>query len=58
VQEAGGQRRGGRGAAQGSASFTRADAAKVCNDVGLVAVDGPIECIEAIAARQIVRERW
>jgi hypothetical protein len=39
----------------------RADAAQVCNHVGFVAVltvDGPFECSVAIAARQIVSERW
>ena len=48
----------GRGAARGGASFRSADAAQVCNDVGLVVDDGTFECSEAIAARQIVSERW
>ena len=39
-------------------SFRSADAAQVCNDAGVVAVDGVIECSVAIAARQIVSERW
>jgi hypothetical protein len=33
-----------------------ADAAKVCNDVGFLAVDGQFECSFAVAARQIVSE--
>jgi hypothetical protein len=35
-------------------------AAQVCNNVGFVVVDGPSECsvARAIAARQIVSERW
>ena len=40
------------------ASFRRADAAQVCNHVGFVEVDGAFECSVAIAARQIVSERW
>jgi hypothetical protein len=47
----------GRGR-RGSASFRRADAAQVCNDVGFVVVDGAFECSVAIAARQIVSKRW
>ena len=47
----------------GGASFRSADAAQVCNNVGFVAVgfvkvDGAFECSVAIAARQIVSERW
>ena len=48
----------GRGAARGGASFGRADAAQVCNDVGFFADDGAFECSAAPAARQIVSERW
>ena len=36
----------------------RADAAQVCSNLGFVAVDGDFECSPAIAARQIVSERW
>ncbi len=42
----------------GGASLRRADAAQVCNNVGVVAVDGEFECSFAQAARQIVSERW
>ena len=42
----------------GCASLRRADAAQVCNDLGFVTVDGEFECSVAIAARQIVSERW
>ena len=45
-------------AARGGASFRSADAAQVCSDVGFVVVDGESECSVAIAARQIVSERW
>ena len=52
-------------AARGGASFRRADAEQVGNKVGfvgnvvdVVAVDGVCECSFAIAARQIVSERW
>ncbi len=39
--------------------FRRADAAQVCNNVGVfVAVDGHLECSLAKAARQTVSERW
>ena len=48
----------GAAAARGGASFRRADAAQVCSNVGIVALDGVIECSFAIAARQIVSERW
>jgi hypothetical protein len=48
----------GRGAARGGASFGRADAAQVCSNVGFVVDDGQIESSVAIAARQIVSERW
>ena len=41
-----------------SASLRRADAAQVCNNVDFVEGDGLIECSFAIAARQIVSERW
>ncbi len=40
-----------RGAARGSASFRRADAAQVGNNIGFVVVDGAFECSVAIAAR-------
>ncbi len=50
TQQAGGQRGGG-------ASFGRADAAQVCNDVGIFLVDRVFEC-SATATRQIVSERW
>jgi hypothetical protein len=43
---------------RGGASLRRADAAQVCNNDGLVADDGVFECSFAIAARQIVSERW
>ena len=36
----------------GAASFRGADAAKVCNNVGLLAVDGALECSSAVAATQ------
>ena len=36
----------------GAASFRGADTAKVCNNVGLVVVDGPFECSFAVAATQ------
>jgi hypothetical protein len=36
----------------------RADAAQVCSDVGFLVADGVFECSIAIAARQIVSERW
>ena len=42
----------------GVASFRSADAAQVCSNVGFVAVDGKVERSAAIAARQIVSERW
>ena len=42
----------------GGASLRRADAAQVCSNLGLVVVDGQVECSSAIAARQIVSERW
>ena len=43
----------------GSASFRRADAAQICNNVGFVLEgDGPTEGSVATAARQIVRVRW
>ena len=45
-------------AARGGASFRRADAAQVCNHVVFSVLDGPFECSFAIAARQIVSERW
>ena len=45
-------------AARGSASFRSADAAQVCSNVGLLAVDGAFECSFTTAARQIVSERW
>jgi hypothetical protein len=48
----------GAAAARGGASFRRADAAQVCNNVGFVVVDGAFECSVAKAARQIVSERW
>ena len=35
-----------------------ADAAQVCNKVGLVGLDGAFECSVAIPAGQIVSERW
>ena len=45
-----------RGAARGSASFWRAYAEQVRNDV---VADGQVECSEvATAARQMVSERW
>ncbi len=47
----------GRGR-RGSASLRRADAAQVCNNGGFVSFDGIFECSVAIAARQIVSERW
>ncbi len=40
------------------ASFRSAGAAQICSNVGLVAVDGVLECSVAPAARQIVSERW
>jgi hypothetical protein len=52
---------GSRGAADGGAgrwSASLRDAAQVCSDVGVVFVDGPVECSAAMAARQIVSERW
>ena len=36
----------------GAASFRGADTAKVCNNVGLVVVDGVFECSFAVAATQ------
>ncbi len=45
-------------AARGGASFRSADAAQVCSNVGMVVADGAVECSGAIAARQIVSERW
>ncbi len=44
--------------AGGGASLRRADAAQVCNNVGFGADDGKFECSFAIAAREIVSERW
>ncbi len=41
----------------GAASFRRADTAKVCNNVGLVVVDGASECSAAVAATQGVSGR-
>ncbi len=41
-----------------SASFRGADAAQVCSNVGIVAIDGVFECSCAMPARQIVSERW
>ncbi len=48
----------GGGAGRGGASFRRADAAQVCNNVGFVFLDGVFECSFATTARQIVSERW
>jgi hypothetical protein len=48
----------GAAAARGGASFTRADAAQVCSNVGFVLDDGKVKCSPTIAARQIVSERW
>ena len=45
-------------AARGGASFRSADAAQVCSNVGFVLVEGAFECSFALAARQIVSERW
>jgi hypothetical protein len=48
-------------AARGCASFRMtwsADAAQVCSNVGFVVGDGAFECSVALAARQIVTERW
>jgi hypothetical protein len=42
----------------GGASFTCADAAQVCSNVGFVLVDGVFECSVTIAARQIVSKGW
>jgi hypothetical protein len=50
-----------QGGSAGGASFGRADAAKVGNNVGSVVVDGIFECsctAQKSAARQIVSERW
>jgi len=47
----------GRGR-RGGASLRRADAAQVCNHVGFAVVVGAFECSVAMAARQIVSERW
>jgi hypothetical protein len=41
----------------GAASLRRADAAKVCSNVGLVLFDGVFECSVAVAATQGVRGR-
>jgi hypothetical protein len=41
----------------GAASLRRADTAKVCSNVGLVAVDGVFECSVAVAATQGVSGR-
>ena len=54
AQEAGGQ---GEGAGHSGTPMLRRYA-KLCSDVGLVVVDGVFECSFAIAARQIVSERW
>ncbi len=45
-------------AAREGASFRSADAAQVCNNAGFVEVDGMFEWSSAVAARQIVSERW
>ena len=45
-------------AARGGASFRSADAAQVCSNVDFAVHDGAFECSVAIAARQIVSERW
>jgi hypothetical protein len=42
----------------GGASFRSANAAQVCNNVGLLVVDSDCECSFATAARQTVSERW
>jgi hypothetical protein len=52
----GGGEWGGR-SRRGSASFRGVDAAQVCSNVGLVAVDGVFECSFFPAARQKVSER-
>ena len=61
-------RAAGMGGVRGSASFGRADAAQVCNNVATlriplatrhcVGADGASECSGATAARRIVSERW
>ena len=45
-------------AGRGAASFRRADAAQVCNNVVLGEADGACECCPTVAARHIVSERW
>ncbi len=47
-----------RAAARKVASFRRADAAQVCNDVGFVILGGQLESSLVLPAWQIVNERW
>jgi hypothetical protein len=47
-----------QGGSAGGASFRRANAAQVCNNVGLLVVDSDFECSFSTAARQIVSEKW